>query len=143
MFSLRSVAKTAAMLAISILLGTLGGAILGAAILSFGDLIGRSGNTGDDFVGYWNIDTVWLGCLYGALFGTLAAPVAYITLIRKIGLRKAWLPAATGTLIGGLIGALVGPPSAAFTGVAGFFIAIKRAVDKVSRPEQSSSQTHL
>jgi hypothetical protein len=128
------------MLTLSILLGTLGGAILGAVILSFGDLIGRSGSTGAEFVGYWNIDSVWLGCLYGGLFGTLAAPIAYFTLIHKIGLRKAFLPATTGTLIGGLIGALVGPPSAAFAGVAGFFIAIKRAADKASRPEQSSRQ---
>ena len=126
------------MLILSVLLGILGGAILGAVILSFGGFIGRSGNTGEEFVGYWNIATVWLGCLYGGLFGMIAAPIAYLTLIRKIGLRKAWLPAATGTLVGGLVGAVVGPPSAAFVGVAGFFIAIKRAVHKASHPEQSS-----
>jgi hypothetical protein len=127
--------STAAMLLVSTLLGILGGAVFGAAFLSFGDLIGRSGNTGAEFVGSWELADVWLGGLYGGLFGALAAPTAYLILIHKIGLRKAFLPATTGTLIGGLIGALVGPPSAAFAGVAGFFIAIKRAVDNAPRQD--------
>jgi hypothetical protein len=125
----RKLVSTVAMLIISALLGILGGAVFGAAILSFGDLIGRSGDTGAEFVGSWGIADVWLGCLYGGLFGALVAPAAYVALIRKIGLRKAVLPAAAGTLIGGLIGAIVGPPYAALAGIAGFFLAIKRVAD--------------
>jgi hypothetical protein len=142
MVSGRRALSTVSILALSMLLGILGGNVLGAAILSFGGLIGRSGNTGEEFVGYWNVDTVWPGCLYGGLFGGLAAPLAYLTLIHKIGLRKALVPAAIGTLIGGLIGAIVNPPAAAFAGIAGFFMAIKRAVDNASHPKQTSGESH-
>jgi hypothetical protein len=128
MFSLRSVATTAAMLTISVLFGTLGGAILGAAILSFANFIDWLRFGVSSYIGLWRAD-VWLGCLYGGVFGAMVAPIAYVTLIHRIGLRKALLPAATGTLIGGFVGALVGPGCAAFAGIAGFFIAIKRAVD--------------
>ena len=133
----RKLLSTVAMLIKSVLLGSLGGAIFGAAILSFGDLIGRSGNTGAEFVGSWGIADVWLGCLYGGLFGALVAPAAYIGLIRKIGLQKALLPAAAGTLVGGLIGAIVGPPHAALAGITGFFLAIKRVVDTASSTTNS------
>jgi len=50
----------------SVALGMIGGGTCGAAILSFGALIGRSGNTGEEYFGYWNIDVAWLGVMYGA-----------------------------------------------------------------------------
>jgi hypothetical protein len=132
-----------AMLFVSTLIGILAGAVFGSIFLSFGDLIGRSGNSGAEFVGSWDVADVWLGCLYGGIFGALAAPIAYLTLVRKIGLRKAFLPATAGTLIGGFIGALVGPPSAAFAGVAGFFIALKRAVERSANDHETSRESHL
>src|SRR5690242_1884788 len=128
MVSARRALSILPMLALSMLLGLLGGGVLGAAILSFANFIDWLRFGVSSYVGLWRAD-VWLGCLYGGLFGALVAPIAYLTLIHKIGLRKALLPAAAGTLIGGFVGALVGPGSAAFAGIAGFFIAIKRAVD--------------
>jgi len=142
MVSVRNVATTAAMLTLTILLGTLGGAVLGAAILSFANFIDWLRAGVSSYVELWRAD-VWLGCLYGGLFGALVAPVAYLTLIHKIGLRKALLPAATGTLIGGFVGALVGPMYAALVGIAGFFIAVKRAVDNAPRQDRPSGDSHL
>jgi hypothetical protein len=121
---------------LSIPLGIVGGGACGAAILSFGDLIGRSGDTGTGYVGYWNVASVWLSFLYGGLLGALVTPIAYVTLVRKVGFQKAFMPATIGTLLGGFLGALVGPPFAVLTGLAGFFGAINRAVQKASRAER-------
>ena len=109
---------------LSLLLGTIGGGFCGAAILSFGDLIGRSGDTGSEYVGYWSVDTLWLGMLYGATFGLLVGPIAYALAVHKIGFQKALFPAFAGTIGGGLAGAIAGPPLAALTGILGFFAAL-------------------
>jgi hypothetical protein len=109
---------------LSLLLGTIGGGLCGAAILSFGDLIGRSGDTGSEYVGYWTVDTLWLGMLYGATFGLLVGPIAYAVVVRRIGFQKAILPAFVGTIGGGFVGAIAGPPLAAITGILGFFAAL-------------------
>jgi hypothetical protein len=122
---------------LSIPLGIVGGAVCGAAILSFGDLIGRSGDTGTGYIGYWNVASVWLGLLYGGLLGAVVTPIAYLALVRKIGFRKAVLPATIGTLLGGFVGAVVGPPLAVLTGVLGFFVTIRWAVQNTSRSEHS------
>jgi hypothetical protein len=124
------------MVLLSMVLGVVGGALCGAAILSFGDLIGRSGSTGSEYVGYWSTASVWLGFLYGGLLGTLVTPIAYVTMVRKIGFRKAFLPASSGTLLGGFVGAIVSPPGAVLAGVAGFFLAINWTVQKVLRSRQ-------
>jgi hypothetical protein len=62
-------------------LGVLGGAICGVAILCFGDAIGRSGSTGNNFSGYWNAASVWLGVLSGGIIGAFVAPVGYIATV--------------------------------------------------------------
>ena len=108
-------------------LGIVGEAICGAAILSFGALIGRSGTTGEEYFGYWNIAFVWLGVMYGGPLGAFVAAVAYATLVRTIGIRRAIIPATLGTLAGGFVGSLLGPPVAVVNGVMGFFIALIRA----------------
>lgn len=108
----------------SLLLGIVGGALCGAAILVFGGLIGRSGSTGAEYLGYWDIAEVWLGFLYGGLFGAILGPIAYGVAVRKTGFRRAILPAFAGTLAGGMLGALASPPAAVFSGVGGFFIGI-------------------
>ena len=76
-----------------VLVGIVGGGLCGAAILVFGGLIGRSGTAGTEYFGYWNVDTIWLGLLYGGFFGAFAGPLAHPFLIRKIGIQKSILPA--------------------------------------------------
>lgn len=117
-------------------LGIAAGAVFGAAILSFGSLIGRSGNSPGAHVGEWSIEVVWLGFVYGGLLGAIVTPIAYVTLVRKIGLRKALLPAVIGTLVGGLVGAIADPWIAVLTGVGGFFGALNWAVKKALRSKQ-------
>src|SRR5260370_26417948 len=141
MVSGRRVLSTVSILALSSELGILGGGFLGAIILPLRVLTDRFRASGMGSETSWTAQ-VWIGLLLGGEFGALATPIAYITLIHKIGLRKAWLPAAMGTLIGGFVGALVGPMYAALVGIAGFFIAIKRAVEK-SANQEGSKQSHL
>jgi hypothetical protein len=115
---------------LSLLLGIVGGGSCGAAILVFGALIGRSGTTGTEYIGYWNTSLVWLGLLYGGFFGAFVGPIAYALVVRKIGFQKALWPAFVGTLVGGLAGAVAGPPVAALTGISGFFVGVYRAKAK-------------
>ena len=111
----------------SVALGICGGAICGAAILSFGDLIGRTCSTGDH-IGSWNVADLALGAIYGAPLGTIAALIAYAALVRKIGIRQAIIPATVGTLVGGFAGTLIlCMPFGIVTGVFGFFAALLRA----------------
>jgi hypothetical protein len=108
---------------LSSFLGIVGGGVCGAIILSFGDLIGRSGDTGEEYVGSWSVSTLWLGWLYGSIFGAFVGLLAY-PLVRSIGFRKAILPAFVGTLVGGFAGSIGAPPLAMLTGIFGFFVAL-------------------
>jgi hypothetical protein len=109
---------------LSLLLGIVGGGLCGAAILVFGGLIGRSGSTGEEYLRFWSVDTIWLGLTYGGIFGALAGPLAYPFLVRQIGFQRAILPAFVGTIVGGFAGAIVVPPVAVLTGIGGFFVAL-------------------
>lgn len=120
----RKSGKAVAEVCLSCLLGLIVGAACGAVILSLGDLVGRSGNTGEEYSGHWNVDTVQLGLLYGGFFGVLVAPVAYILRVHTIGFQRAFAPALVGTLLAGCTGAFVSPPIAAISGISGFFIGI-------------------
>ena len=106
------------------LLGVVVGGGCGAAILSFGALIGKSGTTGTDYVGYWDVSLVWLGLLYGGFFGLVVAPLGYVLLARRVGIRRAFWPATTGTLIGGLLGAFGAEPLAVGTALGGFILGL-------------------
>lgn len=111
-------------LILSIALGILGGAICGAAILSFGDLIGRTGSTGDH-IGNWSVGDLQIGAIYGAPLGAIVALIAYPILVRTIGIRRAIVPATVGTLAGGFAGCVIfGAPLGVPTGVIGFFAAL-------------------
>jgi uncharacterized membrane protein len=121
---LGAIAKHTRGVIFSLALGISGGALCGAAILSFIDLAGRSGTTGEEYVGYWSIGDVWVGFMYGAPLGAIVAPLVYATLVRTIGFRRAIFPATLGTLAGGIGGGLVHPLLSQITGVAGFFIAL-------------------
>jgi hypothetical protein len=122
---------------LSVTLGIVGGGLCGAAILVFGGLIGRSGTTGTEYLGYWDTALVWLGLLYGGFFGAFVGTVAYPLVVRKIGFRKALLPAFVGTLTGGFAGAIAGPPFAVLTGIFGFFIALQLAREKAPCPPKA------
>jgi hypothetical protein len=124
---------------LSLLVGIVGGALCGAMILSFGDVIGRSGDTGQEYVGFWSMATVWLGMLYGGFLGALVGPLAYLFLVRRIGYQKALLPAFLGTILGGFAGALAGPPLAALTGIVGFFLALSWKKSKLGGPSPGSA----
>ena len=108
----------------SIVLGIVGGALCGAAILAFGGLIGRSCTTGAEYIGYWESAELWVGSMYGAPLGAIAGALAYATLVHTIGFRRAIVPATLGTLAGGFLGSLACPPTAVLTGILGFFCAL-------------------
>jgi len=57
--------------------GAFGGAFCAMAILSFADLIGRSGDTGTEYVGYWNPATLVLASIYGGIVGAVFYPVGW------------------------------------------------------------------
>lgn len=69
--TVKNVGREIGGMGVSITLGLVGGAICGAVILSFGALLGRSGTTGTEYVGYWDVGLVWVGFLYGGLFGMI------------------------------------------------------------------------
>jgi len=118
---IQTAAKAIGGVFLSLLLGMAGGGLCGAVILSFGDLIGRSGDTGSEYVGYWT-----------------AGPIAYALVVRRIGFQKAIFPAFVGTIGGGFVGAIAGPPLAAITGILGFFAALAWVRIKNSESESSS-----
>jgi hypothetical protein len=126
---------------LSLLLGIAGGSLCGAAILVFGAFIGRSGTTGTEHFGYWDIAIVPIGLLYGGLFGAFVGPLAYALVVRMIGFQKAVIPAFLGTIIGGFAGAVAGPPFAVLTGIGGFFTALFWTKAKLSVRERLSKQT--
>jgi len=125
---------------LSLVLAIIGGGLCGAAILVFGGLIGRSGTTGTEYFGYWNVDTIWLGLLYGGFFGAFVGPLAYPFLIRKIGFQKSILPGFIGTIVGGFVGAVAGPPLALLTGICGFLLALFWRRMKLTESGISASQ---
>jgi len=113
-------------------LGTLGGFLLGFLVLSFGGLIGRSGTTGSEFVGYLNPSvTVFEAATYGTLVGALALPAVWLAKLQQVRGRTLVLLlslAAGGTLAGGLLGALGSPPLAVVGACIGLFFASNWAV---------------
>ena len=81
--------------------------------------------------GYREIEGfVSTAALFGACVGAIITPLAYFPLVRKIGFRRAWYPAAIGTLIGGFVGFVLFPPVIFLTGVFGFFAALCWAYEK-------------
>jgi hypothetical protein len=125
---------------LSLLIGIVGGGICGTAILVFGGLIGRSGTTGTEYFGYWSVDFIWLGVVYGGFFGAFVGPIAYPFLVRKIGFPKSILPAFLGTIVGGFVGAVAAPPVAVLTGICGFFLALVWARIKLAKTDLSENQ---
>ena len=109
---------------LSIPIGILGGGICASIILSFGALLGRSGTTGTEYVGYWEPALIGLGLIYGGFFGAFIMPIAYLTHLHRTGFVRAIVPATIGTIVGGCVGALALPPLALITGCIGFFVGL-------------------
>ncbi len=109
---------------LSVPIGILGGSVCGIVILSFNSLIGRSGTTGTEYIGYWDWGILGLGIMYGSFVGLFVAPLGYLIFLRKIGLQKAILPASLGTMLGGCFGVLIGPSEALRYGCLGFFVSL-------------------
>lgn len=103
--------------------GAIGGAVCGTVIWSFAALTGNSGDTGAG-IGTWDWGVIGLGIMYGGFFGILLGPLGYIIFLRNIGLKKAILPAAMGTIVGGCLGALKHIAAGLIYGCIGFFIAL-------------------
>jgi ABC-type Mn2+/Zn2+ transport system permease subunit len=87
-------------------------------------LIGKSGTTGTEYVGYWAPQhALFAATIYGSPIGMLMCPIGYFLFLRHIPFFKALWVTALGTIVGGCIGALIGSPLAVLTGIAGFFCA--------------------
>lgn len=108
-------------LSLSVPLGAIGGALCGVVILTFSSLIGSYPGTESEYVGPW-----WyflaLGATTGVYVGIIVAPIGYLIVLRRVGLKKAIFPAVIGTLVGGGMGAFSSPERALLAGVLGFFI---------------------
>lgn len=99
------------------------GHVCGFLILLFSFVIGHSGTTGTEYLGYWDPKSAWdLSSWYGTPLGTLLGPIGYYSFLRRGSLATAWLTTMIGTVTGGCVGSFGGPPLAALTGCAAFFI---------------------
>jgi hypothetical protein len=118
---LQKTMKYGAEMIASLVAGALGGWVFGFIILSFCDLIGRSGNS--EPLQPWNsYFSFVLASFYGMPLGLFIFPVGYFLFLRNVSLPQALAVSSAGTLLGGLIGAAMGPPAAAVFGVIGFFL---------------------
>ena len=123
--------------------GIAGGAFCAFFILSFGALIGRSGTTGCEYIGYWEPAYIILSVIYGGLFGLLGYPISFILFFRKLEvftLLRISLRIGGWTILSGCIGATASPPLAVLTAFTGFFIASARAAqDATHKAEQDAA----
>ncbi len=111
-------------LALSVLLGFVGGMICGSAILFLCALSGRIQTTGENYVGFWDSGLLLIGSMYGGPLGAIMGPVAYVTILRSTGFRQAIFPAALGTILGGYLGSLFTPVLGVPTGILGFYMSL-------------------
>ena len=133
--SVAAFVRDARIVPLVLLIGWIGGMLCGFPIVLFGDYLGRSGTTGTDYLGYWNPESAWfLARTYGSLVGALVLPAAYIHLLSGVPLTR-WpqlvAPAAVGTIAGGSVGALVGPPLAVLFGCFGFWLSCRWAIRRL------------
>jgi hypothetical protein len=121
---MRNLFRYIILLTATLFVGALSGWICGFIIIAFGHYIGRSGTTGTQYFGYWDPKSAWgLSEWYGKPLGQLMAPIGYFIFLQRTSLIRAWCVTMLGTISGGLLGALVGPPLAVLTGCIGFFTA--------------------
>jgi len=110
--------------ALSVLVGFLGGVACGAVILSLCTLAGRSGTTGAEYVGYGDLGVALVGAMYGGPLGAILGPLGYVSVVRVIGFRSATPPAAIGTVAVGFACSLFVPGLGMVGGTVGFFVGL-------------------
>lgn len=120
-------------------IGLCGGLIAGFIILSFGFYIGKSGSTGNEYIGFWDPEyALWLASWIGAPIGGISFLVAYYAMLRGISWGRILIATLSGTVLGGGIGAFNNLWVAAMLGVAGFWTACFMLFDlyqENTRPE--------
>ena len=110
-------------LLISPVLGMVAGWFCASVILSFGALIGKSGSTGEEYVGFWSPWLMLLGVMYGAPIGAICLSVMYVLFLADIEvniLQEQIWKIALATIIGGCIGSGFNPFYAVGLGVVFF-----------------------
>lgn len=123
--------RKAAQAAFLALIGAAGGLVIGFVAFAFGGLIGRSGYTGQEYVGYWAPQEYWwMAKTFAAPVGAVMAPVTYLGFLQHVPLKAAVVSGAIGTLLGGLIGALGSPLHAGLAACSGFLLACMLVSDK-------------
>jgi hypothetical protein len=122
----------------SMLAGTGAGGLCGIAIATFSSLIGHTMRY-DARVGHLDIGLISVSFAVGMVLGAFVSPIAYLTLCRKVGMGKAFLPAIIGTLLGGFVGDLWNPLVAVLTGIVGFVVALSLTAYKDSASHRASS----
>jgi uncharacterized membrane protein YfcA len=110
-----------------LLLGGFWGFVIGFVLLSFGELIGKSGYSDQQGLGHWNpLLSAEEAIAYGLPFGIVFSVACYFLYLKNRELTsKLVVKLVTYTLVAGLIGAVVGPPLAAFLGIAAFIFACR------------------
>ena len=111
-------------------IGAVGGTICAAVILSFGGLIGRSGDTGSEYVGFWSPAYLGLGFFYGSITGIIFYPIGWFICLSgftsraRFTSRELFIAAckiAIITIAFGCIGAFRDQFAALFLGILGFY----------------------
>ena len=105
--------------------GVIGGWFCGSIILSFGGLIGKSGTTGTEYLGFWTPAYLVLSIFYGVPLGVLSVMVMrlfFYNLDKCFLYDNVWC-LNIATIIGGMIGGFFDPFMAAILGVVFFVIA--------------------
>ena len=107
------------------LTGAIGGTICASFIFSFGGLIGRSGDTGSEYVGYWSPGYLGLGLFYGSIVGIIFYPVGWLVFLSGFSFQELLLAACKVSIVTiafGCIGAIHNQILAFFCGVYGFYL---------------------
>lgn len=122
--------------------GILGGWSCAFLILTFGNIIGRSGNSDSNYVGYWDPGaTAGLAAIYGIPLGIVLFDLSYAKFLQSVSVKDAVRASFFGTLGGGLLGALGSPILAALIGSMGFVLASAYVAEHGENKREDSSRS--
>ena len=90
--------------------GVLGGWLCGSIIFSLTALMGMSGSTGTEYIGYWSPGFIFLGALYGAPVGIICMISMRLIFCRLDDsfICRNWWKLGVVTTTGGVIGWIIG-----------------------------------